>query len=101
MTNKNKVDKFAGAIDLDDDFNPSANLAQKAIQDKNSEEYNKFINGDLKTEVSKIMTIKTTKYQFEVVQELAKTRGKTIKSLFLDYVAEEAKKEGLFNQIKD
>lgn len=96
-----KQNNFASAINLDEDFDTVADLADKALNDKNNINYDRFKNGNLRKEVSKIMTIKTTQYQFEIVQNLAKLKGITIKDLFLNYVAEEAKKQGLFNQLKD
>ncbi len=96
-----KQNNFASAINLDEDFDNVADLADKALNDKNNINYERFKEGNLRKEISKIMTIKTTQYQFEIVQDLARLKGKTIKDLFLNFVAEEAKKEGLFNQIKN
>lgn len=63
----------------------------KKIELKSNTTLDNFLHGDLKTSINKVLSVRLTKEQNDIIKSVAKANNMEIKELLLNLVAEKAK----------
>jgi hypothetical protein len=93
---KNKV-SITDMLNKQTDNNEMTPVAKETIKEiqKENDNINKFVNGNLRKEINKTLSLKITEFQDEIIKKLAQHKRMGLKELIIYLIAEEGKKESI------
>ena len=101
MSNQKNKTSITALLKQQTENNDATPIAKETIkimetQAKNeTDAINKFVNGNLRKEINKTLSLKITEFQDEIIKKLAVQKRMGLKELIIHLIAEEGKKENI------